>query len=216
MDESDQQFLKTVESVSDTTKAGIEAVSKFGSYVGEVLGPIPHDAVGLLIGDWLHAKRIENMERIAEKHRAKLDARGVAQEDRKKLSPRVVVPFMEHASKESDDELQELWARLMANAMDPNANVTMRVEYIEKLKQFEPHDALVLSKAIEIAPTSEQMLDIAQLRINLPRYTPDQLIVCLMNLERLQCVARWTEDNPIEDRGRTTALGRELVRAVAD
>jgi Abortive infection alpha len=44
---------------------------------------------------------------------------------------------------ESREELAELWARLLANAMDPNLN-NVRHSFIEAVKKMDPMDAVVL------------------------------------------------------------------------
>jgi hypothetical protein len=47
------------------------------------------------------------------------------------------------AQEESRPELMELWARLLANAMDPNLN-SVRQSFIEAVKKMDPVDAVVV------------------------------------------------------------------------
>jgi hypothetical protein len=47
------------------------------------------------------------------------------------------------AQEESREELMELFARLLANAMDPNLN-SVRQSFIEAVKKMDPLDAVVL------------------------------------------------------------------------
>lgn len=47
------------------------------------------------------------------------------------------------AQEESREELAELWARLLANAMDPNMN-SVRQSFIDAVKRMDPLDAVVL------------------------------------------------------------------------
>ena len=54
---------------------------------------------------------------------------------------------MQAAADEENDELQDLWSRLLAAAMDPNRRDAMRQSFIQAVKQMDPMDALVL-KAI--------------------------------------------------------------------
>ncbi|MEX0827454.1 MAG: Abi-alpha family protein, partial [Haliea sp.] len=190
-------------------------VQKLGSYVGEILGTMPHDVVGLLVGDWLRARRMENASRIFEKTKSILEDRGIDPADEQCVSPRLGVPYLESASLESDDELQDVWARLMANAMDPNTNITLRQEYIETLREFEPIDALVLSAAAQLGPTNTHVLDISDLLETVNKVAWDHLAVSLANLHKLSCVETVGSNSRIEDRARTTPLGRELIRAVS-
>jgi hypothetical protein len=56
-------------------------------------------------------------------------------------------PILEAAADEENDELQDLWSRLLAAAMDPNRRDAMRQSFIATVKRMDPIDALVL-KAI--------------------------------------------------------------------
>jgi hypothetical protein len=49
------------------------------------------------------------------------------------------------AQEESREELVELWARLLASAMDPKLN-SVRHSFIEAVKAMDPTDALVLAE----------------------------------------------------------------------
>src|ERR1700731_992583 len=55
----------------------------------------------------------------------------------------MAVALVEGAQKEGREELMELWARLLANAMDPNLN-SVRQSFIEAVKNMDPVDAIVL------------------------------------------------------------------------
>src|SRR5580704_5247877 len=59
------------------------------------------------------------------------------------LSPNMAVALVEGAQEEGREELMELWARLLANAMDPNLN-SVRQSFIEAVKNMDPVDAIVL------------------------------------------------------------------------
>ena len=52
--------------------------------------------------------------------------------------------MMENASLEDDDNLQTLWARLMANAMDPKSHVSLQMSFIDILKNLTILDAKIL------------------------------------------------------------------------
>ena len=60
------------------------------------------------------------------------------------VSPSLAVPLLQAAYDESRPELQELWASLIAAAMDPARSGRVRLSFIDTLKQFDPLDALVL------------------------------------------------------------------------
>jgi hypothetical protein len=75
------------------------------------------------------------LEKIAEKAKAKNKARGVA--DTERVSLVIALPLLEAAAEESREELQDLWARLLAAAMDPGRSGQVRRVFIEIVKQMD-------------------------------------------------------------------------------
>lgn len=61
------------------------------------------------------------------------------------LSPNIAAALIAGAQEESREELAELWARLLANAMDPKLS-SVRHSFIEAVKEMDPTDALVLAE----------------------------------------------------------------------
>jgi hypothetical protein len=59
------------------------------------------------------------------------------------LSPNQATELLTAAQDESRETLAELWARLLANAMDPNMN-NVRQSFIDAVKKMDPPDAVVL------------------------------------------------------------------------
>jgi hypothetical protein len=66
------------------------------------------------------------------------------------ISPALALPLFAAARDETREELQELWARLLAAAMDPSRRSLVRREFIEIVKQIEPLDARVLEELRDI------------------------------------------------------------------
>jgi hypothetical protein len=62
-----------------------------------------------------------------------MDARGLAAPTRP-LPPNFVLPLLTAAVVEEDDELQDTWARLLANAGDAATEMELRTAYVEILK----------------------------------------------------------------------------------
>ncbi len=138
---------KAVQEVAKTTGKALDTAQAGGAFLARMLGTVPEDVVGLLGGDLLRQYRIRNWHKIGQKTFDKLDRRGVEQME--PLSAKVIVPLLEAASTESDETLQEMWANLLANAMDPNKDTSLQSVFVETLKQFEPIDALVLGAAVK-------------------------------------------------------------------
>jgi hypothetical protein len=203
---SDEQ-AKALQEIAKTTGTGLDLVGRAGSYVGWVLGTVPADLVGLLGGDWLSQVRIRNLAHYKERTEEILRTRGVAETEA--VSPSIAVPLLRAAADESRPELQELWATLLAAALDPKRSHLVRRSFIETLSKFEPLDAAVLWTRHQIPgglePTSRDFL---ATRLGVPNQA---IVVSFMNLQKLECInlggpGEYTNFN-------ISAYGHELIRA---
>ena len=61
------------------------------------------------------------------------------------LPYKVGVPLIEAASLEEDDDLQDIWARLLANAADAESGVDVQRRFVTILQDFNRLEAQVLS-----------------------------------------------------------------------
>lgn len=169
-----------------------------------------------------------NRECVAQKLTKKLEARKIDQP--KIISPRVLVPALTALSEESDDALQELWANLMANAMDPDADVDLQKILIETLRQLEPIDAVLLAQIDAHAQLDTASLTLETIASNVD-FRPMALALSHERLARLGCVqvvtSRFAGKQITATDGKReysvrgqhptfdlTALGIELLRAV--
>ena len=134
---------KAIQEGAKMGRALVEAGSDLASFVGKALGTVPEDTVGLLGGDHLRELRIRNLDKISRKTEDILSERGV--EDPEPIGLKALLPALEAASEETDETLQDMWANLLANAMDPSRKVSPRRVFTEKLKEFDPPDVLVFS-----------------------------------------------------------------------
>jgi hypothetical protein len=76
-----------------------------------------------------------------QKVEKRLRAKGVVQT--RLPPPKVVLPLLEHATMEYEDELHSLWANLLATAMDPAEEQAHR-KYVSTLAEMTSEDAAVL------------------------------------------------------------------------
>ena len=72
-----REIAKAVQETAKAVPAVIEAGSDLAKWFGGVLGTVPEDVVGLVIGDLLHELRIRNADRLRRKTYEILRARGV-------------------------------------------------------------------------------------------------------------------------------------------
>ena len=95
----------------------IKAARDGGGYFADILGDFPKDLFGLLVGDRVKAKRIERIEKLWRETRERLQDRGVA--DPEPPSLKYAIPILEAAADDENEELQDLWSRLLAPRWTP-------------------------------------------------------------------------------------------------
>ncbi len=203
---------KAVEETAKTGRALVEAGSDLAKFVGKALGTVPEDTIGLLGGNYLHHLRIRNLDKISRKTEEILRKRGV--EEPEPIGPKALLPALEAASEETDETLQDMWAELLANAMDPDHDVSLQHIFIDTLKQLEPIDVRILSAFLEVGGNNEQTPKKLAPTIGL-RVT--EVIVSAERLVSLSCLSNVSRDSfsvgAPETLYMASALARELSRA---
>ncbi len=213
-DESDPitAVAKAAEETAKTGRALVEAGSDLARFVGKALGTVPEDTVGLLGGDHLRELRIRNLDKTSRKTEELLRERGV--EDPEPIGPKALLPALEAASEEIDETLQDMWATLLANAMDPDRDVSLQRIFIDALKQFEPIDARILSAYLEVGAGNAHSPNNLAPKVDL-RVT--EVIISADRLVSIGCLNNLTRDRSAAAGPKTTyqisALGLELSRA---
>jgi hypothetical protein len=203
---SDEQ-AKAIQEASKAAQEALKALQGAAGFLKEILGTFPQDLVGYLGADWLRVRRAENIARIVEKAKERLEARRAKTEQ---LSISVALPLLVTAADESRDELLDLWARLLAAAVDPARAKSFRNQFIEAARGMEPLDALVLQTTDDKyggAFTGNTQQDMAG-GLHVRR---DEIEISVANLGRLGLA---TVTNPPQ--AHVSALGREFLRAIHD
>lgn len=186
--------------------------------------------VDLVGGHYAQESAKINRAAVAEKIKAKLEIRKIQQP--KPISPRVLVPAIEALSEESDEHLQDIWANLFTNAMDPSADVDLQKILIETLRQFEPIDTFLLHEIDQIEQGRSDIpernleaiankLGIRSMALALSHERLAHLGCVPVNTSRFSAKVPTARDGEKEYRVRgqhplfnVTALGFELLRAV--
>ncbi len=126
------------------------------------LGGYISNLIGYHFGDELAHKRVRHWVELCQKTEAVFQRRGT--EKPEDLSPNLAGPILEACRDESREEMQKLWAGLLATARDPKRKRYFKIEFIEILKKIDPNDALVLQRIWEIAPDASW--NVAKHRLN--------------------------------------------------
>ena len=138
---------KAVQEVGKTARACVDPLTDLGRYIGRVLGTTPEDLVGLAFGDYMAHARIRQMAGHQQKTDEILRMRGT--ESPQPINPKLAIPALIAVSEEGDETIQELWARLFANAMDPAREVWLNERLIDSLRKMDGADPLVSAQVAE-------------------------------------------------------------------
>jgi hypothetical protein len=186
----------------------LKTLQGIGGFLKQTFGTVPEDLVGLLGGDWLKARRMENFARIAGKARERLKTRHVDAPEPPRLS--ILLPLIVAAADEEDDDLQDMWARLLAAVADPAGAKSFRLAFIDTVKQMDPIDALVF-RTIADNPSANWSPNGRDYIASKLQRSQDEVLVSFENLERLRCIwfGSGPKINPV-----LLPLGKLLMRAV--
>ncbi len=140
MSSGSDQHLAIVDSALGLAEPVVKTACRL---VNDLLGPASREAGGLL-GDQVHAFRAAIRMRVL----CKIDARL----REKRLPPRVLppgflLPLLEQCGDAAEEELQDLWARLVAGAIESDDHVARL--YVETLRQMSRQDAVVFQEEVD-------------------------------------------------------------------
>jgi hypothetical protein len=198
------ESAKATQEIAKTTGKAIEAAEKMGSFISRIIGE-PLDAISGMVTDRLRFMRWERQTRFVDRYWEIINRRqlavlpGVA-------PPKLVLPIIEHASLEENNELQDLWANLLASIVDPKFSEKIRTAYIDILKELEVIDVHVLNfiykQASLYAPsTISTPMDYPVLRITIAselQIDPIAYETSIDNLIRVRCTASFVEAKNIK------------------
>lgn len=203
----DPDSARAIEETAKAAAKAIEAAVQTGKYVGEVLGDLPHDLVGIM-GDWVKDRRARIWARLSADTERILRERKV--ENREDVSPSIAIPLIAGAINEDRDGLKELWAKLLANALDPSKAHLVRPSLIELFKQLDPMDALILQRLVPTPPPGPELGGALSLDLKVSR---DEVMLSLEHLWDLKCLTVSPNQVP---RPQVSGKGVGLIRAVSD
>ena len=121
------------------TAALIESVRKIGK---DWLGPIIDDVVAGIRSKTTARWHLKNLLDLLEIAVIEIENRGLRPEHLSVVL-REIVPILEAAADEDDESIRDMWARLLANALDPSVS-TSAVNIASILRQITPREALIL------------------------------------------------------------------------
>ncbi len=210
---TDEQ-AKLGQEAAKTTRDLITLVGDAGRSLGKSqLATIASDVVGHWLGaDKLHDRRLLQLGMLKARRDALLE--NIDPVRIGEPSPSVVLPLLEAAMDESREQLQDLWARMLANAMIDGGS-RVRDNFFSTLKGLEPLDVAVLDlfgvRDVSAEANSQAQISAMERILRERRvegFIDDALAVSLEALQTSRCIH--TDTISV---WRMTAYGRQFVTA---
>ena len=157
MDPSDlgPEALNTAKAIVKATGQAMEVVQKVSKCVSLFIdGPL-EQGIGI-VNDRFKYMRWERQVRLVDRAHHFMAERGSRMRLRA-VPLNVAIPIFEAASLEEDDDLQDLWARLLVNAADAESGVEVKRGLASILQDFSHMEVRLLQK-IHDAPPKESGL----------------------------------------------------------
>jgi hypothetical protein len=120
-------------------KALDKILDPIADIIKKVAGPAAEE-VGLTVQDSIKVYRAKRQYRLFEKVRKFVDKAGY---DPKRIPLKILLPSLDYASVEEDDDLHTMWAALLANTARPNSE-DIPTYFPDILRQLSSNDARLL------------------------------------------------------------------------
>lgn len=117
-----------------------EGLRPFTDLMTKLFGPAAEE-IGLGLAAGWTAWRIKRQIRFWQQIQRTIAAAGY---DPSPVPPKMLLPIIQNASIEDNDDLQDRWAALLANAANPGADVAVLPAFVEILKQLSSIEAKLL------------------------------------------------------------------------
>ena len=150
---------ETIGKTADATKALAETAGK-GIDAGVSFGRVFSGAFKPLVGvieDRAEFWRWEQLLKLSDRAESIMEAKGMSAPTRE-LPLKFAIPLLEKASLEDDEDLRELWARLLVNAGDASTSIELRNGYVTVLAELSAFDARNLD-VLASASLADQIID---------------------------------------------------------
>ncbi|WP_315805446.1 Abi-alpha family protein [Bradyrhizobium sp. SZCCHNS3002] len=201
---SDDSLIPIPDEQAKLGQEALKTLQGVGGFLKETFGTTPQDIVALLGGNYLKVKRTENLIRTIDKAKKRLERDGIKEPD---ASPALSIPIIVAAADESRDELQDIWAALLAAAASPEGSRRFRLKFIEIAKKLDAVDAGML-REIQANGGQENGATRGNAKVKLG-IGEDEVSISVANLLDLGILASPSGSIFL------TPLGREFLKAVS-
>ena len=132
---------KAVAALANLGDTSVKAAEKSGPFLSKVFGTSIESAVGI-IGDKLEYLKWERQTRMIDRINKYHKERNLTEV--RPIPPKFAIPLIVNATLEEENDLQDIWCKLIANALDPNFDSEIRYAFIYIIKSLTSLDAMIL------------------------------------------------------------------------
>lgn len=222
-----EESAKALQELSKTTDHGLQIIEKLGGFMSTIIGGPLKQSIGI-IEDRIKYIRWERAIRLVDRANDFLASRGT-NISRRRIPLNIAFPLFEAASLEENDSLQDLWARLLVNAVDIDSGVHVTRGLITILQDFGPLEAKILKSIYEAPPDAKKhgnvptkglpdgYLEPGPIETD-PGLPSEEVQISLWNLMRLGCLSHGSTWDSLTEirRVQITPLGKALVEACSE
>jgi hypothetical protein len=176
-----------------------------------------------MLWDHLKVVRFERQIRLIDRVRRFLAERGMDGPTRT-IALKIGLPLLDNATLEEDDDLQDVWARLLVNGGDADSGIEMRRAFVSVLAEMTALDVRNLALIEQAGQSNAESASTGVWTCRLPEkgiafvqagetrgeLPSSDVTISLSNLERLGCIDAASQTYQMVD---LTPFGRALVRA---
>ena len=135
--------MSTISETKKTAKKVQELAEKSGRFISDITGGGLRE-LGEGFHDWASYFRMRNLISIQDKVEEIINERQ-HQGKSTPIPPRLAISLVNEASLEDSSVVQDLWAHLIANAMNPESSIQVHPAFVNVVKQLEPDEATIIN-----------------------------------------------------------------------
>jgi len=139
-----EESAKAGQEIAKTAGKVIDISQMLGSFIARFISGSLEQGVGI-VEDKLKYMRWERQVRLMQRAEEYMARIGLTNPTRP-VPLKVVVPLFEYASLEDDNDIQDLFAKLLVNAADADRGIEIKRIYISILENIEALEAQILEK----------------------------------------------------------------------
>lgn len=135
---SEESYKETIETIGK----GIDFAQKTGRFIAPLIKGTLEQGIGIF-QDKLSYIRWERLNRFIEKSNDKMMQLGI-DEIQTPVPLKFMIPLLQGATLEEDDDLQDIWVNLLVNSIC-NEGIELKRVYIDILERLSPLEAKILN-----------------------------------------------------------------------